>query len=222
VVNGMNASERPVGRFAPEDSLVVIVDVQNDFCHPDGTMSGRGKDLSFVHEAVPKIQELIAAARERDIPVVFVRTAHDDVLDSVVWRHRFQDGTGAPYVPAEPNCVTDSWGAELYEIEPSPEEAVVTKSRYSAFSSPQFIETVAGIGRRSLFFAGVATNVCVESSARDAVDHDYFASIVSDASAAYREDEHSAALSAFAEHFGRTVTVEELLGRWDAESAAAG
>lgn len=209
-----------IHRYDSRNCAVVVVDVQNDFCDPRGMAGQRGDNLGSIDAAIDRLEILIQAAREAKVPIVFVKTEHDDEVDSAPWRHRFQDGIGEPYEPAPPNCRTGTWGAEWYRIRPLYNDPVVTKHRYGAFSTNDFVRVVDELGRLSLLFAGIATNVCVETSARGAVDRDYLATIVRDASAAYVETEHAGSLATFGHHFGATPTVAEVTAWWAPQSPA--
>ncbi len=67
---------------------LVVVDVQNDYCHDDGTFGRAGCDLTAVRAAVDRIVTLVDVARRASVPVEWVRTQHDDWTDSVMWRRR--------------------------------------------------------------------------------------------------------------------------------------
>ncbi len=215
------AADRPAGgpvtRLSPRDAVLVLVDIQNDFCHPEGTMGRRGMDLSAVRRAVDQAERLLAAARGAGVPVVFVRTEHGDGVDSDAWRHRYAGGIGTGEPPAAANCLTGSWGARFHRLRPRPGEDVAVKHRYSAFGSPGFRARLAAHGRGSLVVAGVTTNVCVESTLRSAVDADLLGSVVADACAAYDAAEHDAAITVISRHFGRAFPTAEVLAHWRPE-----
>jgi ureidoacrylate peracid hydrolase len=107
-----------------------------------------------------------------------------------------------------------------------PEDAQITKKRYSAF-----IQGSSGVERHlrdrnidTLLITGTATNVCCESSARDAMMLNFKVVLVSDGLATHTDDEHNATLSAFYGQFGDVQTVDELvqsLERGDKKKAAA-
>ncbi len=201
-------------RLDPSRAVLVVIDVQNDFCHPEGRAARTGRDVSAVDLAVKRLSATIAAARETGVPVVFVRTEHGADLDSLGWRRRFDARLTEPNPVEDVNCATGSWGAEFYGVEPVDGEAVVTKHRYSAFSSPEFRDVVRKLGRPSLLMTGVATEVCVENTMRAAVDLDLLASVVSDCSATYSPEDHSAAVVRLVRSFGPAVDSAELMSCW--------
>jgi ureidoacrylate peracid hydrolase len=121
-------------KVAPGHAALVVIDMQNDFCHEEGAGARNGSDVGPVQAMVPRLNALIDAAREVGLPVIFVRTVHNEWTDSDVRRER--------HLGKIPNCVEGTWGTEWYGVEPRPGEPVVTKCRYSAF-----INTPAGSGR---------------------------------------------------------------------------
>ena len=196
-------------RLDPGNAALVVIDVQNDFCSPSGVMALSGKDVSGVLEMMPKLVELIERAHSAGVPVVLVQTLHSDETTTEPWRFR----TGQR--ESVPNCVPGSWGAELYEITPHPADHIVTKHRYSAFSSPEFVGLMTQLAKPSLLFCGVATNVCVETSIRDATCADYYATLVEDCSSAYLSELHRGSVENINSHFGVVVTTSDVIDAWN-------
>lgn len=211
----------PGPRAAAESACLVVVDVQNDFCHPAGTMGKAGRDLSRIDGSVGNTGLLVETARAAGVPVVFVITTHGPDVDSAEWLCRYAIGFADVPQPAAANCLAGGWGAELYRLQPLAGEPVVVKHRYNAFTSPEFRTVVAATGRRSLVFAGITTNVCVEATMRAAVDADYLATLVTDACAAYDDAEHEAAVTVLGRHFGALTTTGEVRSRWRPRGTSA-
>ena len=197
-----------IDRLDPRASVLVVIDVQNDFCSPQGIMARSGKDVSGAVEMAPRLAGLIAGAHQVHVPVILVRTTHSEGTTSEAWRYRIGRRESIP------NCLPDSWGAEFFSLKPQPEDFVVTKHRYSAFNSLEFTELIAILKRPSLLFCGVATNVCVETTLRDATCSDYYAALVEDCSSAYSRDLHEGTVQNIRANFGLVVRAEEILGRW--------
>jgi ureidoacrylate peracid hydrolase len=208
-----------IERFDPKDAVLVLVDVQNDFCHPDGSASRAGFDVGLIDPAVDRLLHVLGAARAAGIPVVFVRTAHDDVVDSQAWTHRTQGGIGPGYHPATANCRTGTWGAEFYRVALETDDPVVTKHRYSGFVGTDLDMILRSLGRPSLVFAGYTTNVCVETTLRDGLSRDYLVSVVGDACAAFDPEEHEASLAVVARYFGAVTSSHALIERWQPDGA---
>ena len=117
----------------PRNTALAVIDMQNDFCHPDGYFGKRGGDLSAVGPAAAKIEALVAEARRLDILILWVRAHYDDINTGAAMADAFKrsgdDGEG--------RLMAGSWGADWLEgLRPNdaPNEAIVSKHRYSAFA----------------------------------------------------------------------------------------
>src|ERR1700744_6179420 len=108
-------------------AALVVVDIQNDFCDPDGATARSGKSVDAMLEIVPRIEGLIDGARASSVPVIFVQMLQTPWTQTKTYMFRGGDEER----PAK--CVAGTWGAEFYRIAPRDGEAVVVKHRYSAF-----------------------------------------------------------------------------------------
>jgi nicotinamidase-related amidase len=202
-----------VEKFRPEVAALLVVDVQNDFCHPDGVMAQEHRDVHAAVAMVPRLERLVDEARMSSVPVVWIRTTHDDLTNSAVWLAR-RSTTLRTSSPPRSTCWTGGWGADFYELAPHPLEPVVTKHRYSGFAGTSLDWVLRSLERRSLLVAGVATDTCVESTVRDGLFHDYHVNLVADCCAAYSEPAHEATIDAVRRNFGLVVTSSDLVGQW--------
>lgn len=200
----MNALEQ---LLSASRSALVIVDVQNDYCHPQGALGSTGCDVSGVKEMMPRLHGLLAAAREQELPILFIQTFHEEATDSEAWVTR-SSGRSAQV------CRKDSWGAEFYEISPRPGEIVVNKHRYSAFVNTRLDSILRTLKIDTLLITGVSTNVCVESTARDGFMLDYHVVLVEDACASYSREAHEMTLTNIQDYFGTVAGSGELMDIW--------
>jgi ureidoacrylate peracid hydrolase len=208
-------------RYDPAHTALIVVDVQNDFCSPSGSLATlAGSDTAAAVEMVPRLVRLIDAARAVEMPVVFVQTFHDETNDTPQWLNRH---TGEPdgEKRAGITCRTGSWGAEFYEVQPLPGEIVVNKWRYSAFAGTNLQIVLKTLAVQSLLFTGVATEICVESSLRDALFAEYYVSLVEDCAASYSQEAHDASVQGVARNFGTVVSAAELTEIWARKTVAA-
>lgn len=196
-------------KAAPSRAALVVVDVQNDFVADGGFFDTIGADVKTAQRRIPALVRLIDAARAVRVPVVFVQAIYDPPYVSAPMRERNRR-RGVE----RPRCLTGSWGAEFYEVKPLPGEPVVIKHRYSAVPNTEFIPVLQRLGVQSLLFAGVATDTCVESTARAAYFIDYYVTLVADCCAAYDEGDHTAALRRFERDYGATVTAAQVMEVW--------
>jgi ureidoacrylate peracid hydrolase len=199
-------------RYDPAHSALVLIDVQNDFCDPEGALGVAGNDTADAVAMVPRLQPLIEVARAGGVPVIFVRTEHDETNDTPQWLGRRSPEPGA--APPGRTCRTGTWGAQFYHVAPAAGETVVTKNRYSAFAGTNLDIVLRARGISSLLFTGVATEVCVESSLRDAVFAEYYVSLVEDCAATYDEEMHRASVRVVDKHFGTVVDSAYLTSLW--------
>lgn len=199
-------------RFSPSTTAIVVVDVQNDFCHPKGVSARKGNDVTAAVKMVPRLKAFLDAARATEAAIVFIQTTHDEQVDSFVWNTRGGDVDTVPYLP---NCYTKSWGAEFYEVAPESGERVVNKHRYSAFAGTDLDVVLRTAGIESILVTGVATNVCVESTLRDGLSLDYHVSLVEDCCAAYNPDLHEGSIKNVQGTFGAVVSASEVAKMWN-------
>lgn len=193
----------------PAKSAVLVVDVQNDFCRPEGALGKAGQPTDDAMAMLPDLQALLSAARKAGAPVIFIRTIHEAATDSAAWTWRMAGAVG--------NCCRkDTWGAEFTEVAPLPDEPVVIKHRYSAFINTRLDSVLRTLKIENLIMTGVSTNVCVESTARHGYMLDYHIVFLSDCTAAYSREEHEGALYNMRTHFGVVATSQDVIAQWNA------
>jgi ureidoacrylate peracid hydrolase len=193
----------------PRQAALVVVDVQNDFCHDDGAMSKNGADVKPMQLIAPRLNRLIDEAHSAGTLVVFVRTTHSKETDSLVWTERHTERRH--YI-----CADGSWGAEWFEVSPAPGDHVVLKHRYSGFVGTELDELLRSREITSVVLTGVVTNVCVESTARDAFMRDYFVVVVRDCTATSEPEDHEQALDRIGRTFGVVASADEVAACWTA------
>jgi len=178
---------------APHRTALLLVDMQVDFASPDGAMAKAGADVSLVQAAIANAARLAEAARAAEVPCLFVRLItrdSDDTDQSREWKRR--RGTNA----AATLCREGTRGADFVGPKPREGEAIFSKSRYDAFAGTNLDAHLKGLKRDTLVIAGLTTECCVDSTARDAFERDYHVFLAQDAVAAYAPDLHGAALKA--------------------------
>jgi nicotinamidase-related amidase len=195
-----------------EGMALLLVDVQIDFCANDGKMAEWDADLSAVDPAVDRIEELMAAARVIQVPIIFISLMTSPETDSpamLEWYARQgQDLSGVAV------CRSSTRGADYYRIAPHPEDLVVHKQRYSGFVGTNLELILKSNGIRKLLVTGFTTECCVESTVRDGFMRDYECFVVSDACAAYSPDIHEASMRALELNFATNVTTEQVVRSW--------
>ena len=211
------ARQRPLEeKVDPTRTALVVIDMQNDFCHPEGFYGKRGADLSRMPAVAARIEALVTLAREQKMLILWARAHYDEVvmgdpMAEVLNRPGRTSGS----------CLAGTFGADWYApLLPADaeNEIVVTKHRYSAFWDSPIDLYLRSNAVENLIVTGTSTDVCVESTVRDAFFRNYFVSVPSDAT--YSSPAHHAeALDDIARLFGETPTTEDILSIWrDADS----
>jgi ureidoacrylate peracid hydrolase len=205
----------------PAHTALVIVDVQNDFCASGGMMDREGNDLRAVQEMAAALPNLIAEARSAGVLVVFLRniyTTEPNRYLSDVWLEQAARQRKGSYT-VSPVCAPDSWEADFYgDVRPLPGEPVVTKHRFSAFHNTDLETVLRARAIRTIVFAGVASNVCVETSAREAFVRDYYVVFLSDGTASYSRPAHDATLRVIDQFFGQVASIDDVIANWQADA----
>jgi ureidoacrylate peracid hydrolase len=204
-------------KIDPRHTALLVVDVQNDFCAPDGLIGKEGRDVSEARRVAEGLPAFIAAAREAGALVVFIRSVYTTegnmyLSDSWLEHAARRRPGGYTRIPA---CAAGSWGGDFYgDVRPQPYEPIVSKHRYSGFHNTDLDTILRAHGVRTLVMTGVATNVCVETTARDGFMRDYYIVMVADGTAAYSSREHEMALENIDRYFGQVSTVAEITQTW--------
>ncbi|ACT01707.1 cysteine hydrolase family protein [Paenibacillus sp. JDR-2] len=194
-------------RLEHKNAAVIVVDVQNDYCHPEGAIAKTGIDVSAAGKMIPELQALLDSAREHGVPVIFLQTNHEKATDSEVWVSRFEDGVN-------PICHTGSWGAEFFSVSPAETDIIVKKHRYSGFIHTRLESVLQTLKIETLIMTGVSTNLCVESTARDGFMRDYHIILMKDACAAFSQEEHDMTVKTVDTYFGMAASTTDVISYW--------
>jgi ureidoacrylate peracid hydrolase len=209
-------------KLAPAHTALLVVDVLNDFCAPGGTMDQEGLDVTAPRDAAARIPALLEAARMVGVLPVFVRNVYSTPANhylSPVWLEQAERRRQGSYT-LRPVCPPDSWNNDFYgEVRPLADEPIVTKHRFDSFLNTDLDTILAAHGIRTVVIAGVATNVCVETTVRSAFLRDYYVVVPSDACATFSQDEHEASLRTIDRYFGQVVGLDEVVTVWRALGA---
>lgn len=177
--------------IAPARSALLLVDCQVDFASPEGLMAREGHNMTAPMAALGNAVLLAGAARGAGVPCLFARLVTSDETQMMrEWKAR-RGHENDPLL-----CREGSKGAEFIGPKPLPGEMVFSKSRYNAFAGTELDRHLRELKRDTLVLAGLTTECCVNSTARDAFERDYHVFIAVDAVAAYDKDLHQAALRA--------------------------
>jgi ureidoacrylate peracid hydrolase len=203
-------------KVSPAHAALLVIDVQNDFVADGGFFDQIGADVKSIQKVIPALAQLVDRAREAGVLVVFIKAIYDRQYLSAPMRERdLRVGRRMP------RCLTGSWGADFHVIASRPNEPVVIKHRYSAFTNPELDDLLKRGGIHSLLLAGVATDTCVESTGRDAYFIDYYVTLVADCCAGAVERDHRVALERFERDYGAVVNSADVIGVWERSDTPA-
>jgi nicotinamidase-related amidase len=198
----------PFDVIEPARTAFVVVDMQNYFVKP-----GFQGEVPKARAIVPAVNRLAGALRELGGHVVWVKNATNDTRESwSVYHDWLQTPERRDRRYASMDLAHE--GHELWaELDVQPADAQIVKKRFSAFlpGSSQIESYLRGCGIDTVLIGGTATNVCCESSARDAMMLNFKVVMVHDVLATYTDDEHNAALRNFYSIFGDVQTIDEVI-----------
>jgi len=200
-------------------SALVIVDMQNAFASKGGMLDLAGADLSDAPRVVRTIRSVLDAARAAAMTVVHLQVGYKPDLSNAGGPRspNYHKETAMRLMCARPELkgkllTEGSWDFALVdELAPNPGEIVITKTRYSGFAGTTLDSQLRVRGIQYLFFAGIAANVCVESTLRDSYFLDYWPILLSDGTmAAGGRKMYEATLLNVESFFGWTMTAADL------------
>ena len=176
-------------KIDPARTAVLVVDMQNSFASKGGMFDLLGLDISGAKSVIAANKKVIEAARAAKMKVVYLLMSYAPDLsnsggaDSPNWQKEF----GLVMMRKKPELkgkilIRGTWDeAVVDELKPAPKDIIIRKSRYSGFVGTNLDMVLKTYNIKYLVFTGIATNVCVESTLRDAFFREYWPIIVSDA-----------------------------------------
>ena len=201
----------------PRKTALIVVDMQNGFM----VEKVAAAYVPVAVEIVPNVNRLAAAVRRTGGKVFWIRQTVDED-SAVAWSEWLGMMTPATRRNLVANLAPGSRGHEIYpDLEVKSEDEVVQKYRFSAFvqGASDLPQRLRAQGYDTVLIAGTVTNVCCESSARDAMMLNFKTIMVSDANAARTDEEHNATLSTFLAIFGDVMDTDFLIQRLDSNAA---
>ncbi|KEA52568.1 amidohydrolase [Mangrovibacter sp. MFB070] len=175
--------------FSPEQSALIVVDMQNAYASKGGYLDLAGFDVSATGPVIEKINIAVSAARAAGIPVIWFQNGWDEQYveaggpGSPNWHKSNALKTMRQRPELEGKLLAKGgWDYQLVDaLKPEPGDILLPKPRYSGFFNTPLDSILRSRGIRQLFFTGIATNVCVESTLRDGFFLEYFGIVLEDA-----------------------------------------
>lgn len=206
-------------------TAIVVIDMQNDFCHPEGWLASIGVDIQPARTPIPMLQRLLPALRQVDVPVIWLnwgnRQDRCNLTPPVlhVYNPDGQSvGIGSP-LPGNGSAVLEkgSWAAAVVdELAPQAADIQIDKFRMSGFQDTELDSTLRNLDIATLLFAGVNADQCVMSTLQDANFAGYDCLYLADCCATTSPDFClEATLYNVQQCFGFVIEAEQLLTELD-------
>jgi ureidoacrylate peracid hydrolase len=208
-------------RLKPSETAVIVVDMQNAYASPGGYIDIAGFDVSGAPSAIAKTKTALEAARAAGLTIIFFQNGWDkDYVEAgTSGSPNFHKSNALKTMRARPELkgtllAKGTWDYAIVDaLTPQPSDIVIPKTRYSGFFNTNIDSVLRSRRIRNLVFTGIATNVCVESSLRDAFHLEYFAVVLEDATHhAGPPFVREAALYNIEKFFGWVSTVADFCG----------
>ena len=185
--------------FEPATAALLVIDMQRDFVEPGGFGEALGNDVSLLRKAIAPARRVLDAARSAKMLVIHTREGHrpdlSDLPPSKKARGKLKAGIGDPG-PMGRILVRGEHGHDIIdELKPLPGEPVVDKPGKGAFYATDLELILRDRGIKTLIVCGVTTEVCVNTSVREANDRGYECVVLSDCVGSYFPEFQKAALA---------------------------
>lgn len=201
-------------KVRPEHTALLLVDMCNDFVHPDGKTAQRaGRPVEHAAPAIPVMARLLESARSAGVLVVHCQ--HTTLPDGASASGPWLDARSRATFSVPDIGLAGTWGQEIIaELAPVDGDVVVQKYRYGAFGGTNLDLVLRSSGRRTVVCCGVSTNVCVESTAREAFALDYYVVLPQDACASWDMALHAATLQTAGHRYATVCDAAALEAQW--------
>src|SRR5262245_29173338 len=205
----------------PSRTAMVVIDMQNAF-----VAAGSVIEVPGARDIIPTVNRMVQGCRELGMPVIWIRSHHPK--NGADWRHFFDHFVRPERADAAASALSDDAPPSRFhpDMDVRDEDYIVIKNRYSCLipGSSSLERLLRSQGCDTIILAGTKTNICVESTARDAMMLDFRVVVLSDATAALTAEEHQASLNVLIQEFADILTVDAVLDelRENAGMAIAG
>ena len=205
--------ERPPRLFKiiPKKTALLVIDMQNCFCAPGGSI-----EIKNTRTITPNINKITKQCRQKQIPIIWIKMMGDPTRRNTgLWR-LFQPNSPLSKTLETPQMALSkkSNQSKLWkDLELNKKDEIISKKRYSALitGSSKLNTRLKKLKKDTVIITGVGTNVCCESTARDAMMLNYKVIVINDANATFNNLFHEISLMNIKLFFGDVISTKELL-----------
>lgn len=191
----------------------VVVDMQRDYCAPGGVIDRLGYSLTGREEVAARVRDLTGGLRPLARATIYLRTVHPEWGRSAALAAQYARSG----LSRSPSADVTEW----FGVEPEDDDIVVNKHRYSGFASTELAALLHAKEVRTIVLSGVTTDVCVDTTARDAFLLDFNVVVASDATSASTPSRAEATLEVLDQFFGIVAPVQEIIAATPAAKGTA-
>ncbi len=192
--------------LAPGRTVLVIIDPQNDFLHPEGCYAEKGIDIEHMRRVIEPIRQLLKDVRAKNIPVVWTRHGTRGLDD------------GGPFMRLRPFLADGglrqgTWGYQIYEdLQPREADWYVEKTRLSAFFQTNLESVLRNLDADTVLITGVLTNQCVAATSKDAMFRDFKPIVIEECTGTTMPHLHDPAIEMMQVGWAEVRDLESTLG----------
>ncbi|MDF2119465.1 cysteine hydrolase [Roseiarcaceae bacterium H3SJ34-1] len=201
-------NENPMIDLDPATTALIVIDMQNDFCHADGYYARAGRDISQLAAATAPVARLLERARAAGLSVVFTRLVHDEARGAMEERHTIRP---LRWTAQGKRLTPGTWGADVVDaLRPTAGELIIDKHGYSAFDDTTLEQDLHRRGVKTVLLAGVVTYACVLATGFAAFDRGFDVLLVKDAAGSWIDRLGASTSEVVDLLLGRSVAGDEL------------
>lgn len=187
------------GNLTPQNTALLVIDMQADFCSPGGYLAQKGYDISLTRAPIEPIRAVLAVARQKGLRIVFTREGHRPNLSDLPATKRWRNKTAGAEIGSVGAMgrllIRGEAGWDIIpELAPLPHETVIDKPGNGAFYATDLDHMLRSWGIANVVLCGVTTAVCVHSTLREASDRGYDTLLLEDCCGESDERLHRAAI----------------------------
>lgn len=185
---------------------MLVVDVQNDFCSPEGLSAQRDGTLEQIAEMIPRLSTFVATLKSHGVFVIYTQMVTKKNPPANYLYTRSEKGF-------EDMVLEGTSGADFYLVTPEQNDRVVVKERFDAFAGTNLKDILSERNIRNIIVTGVRSDICVDATAKRAFAEDYNVFVVKDlvATSDERTNQQEVILETFGTYSGFVLSSQEVL-----------